>query len=66
MNGLAEKTLVELESLANELRETISHDPQHPRAELENVEWEIEKRRWRRDERPHASKQLANDDLIAL
>jgi hypothetical protein len=52
MIGMAEKTLAELESLAQDLRVMISRDPQHSRAGLEDVEWEIEKRRWRKDARP--------------
>jgi hypothetical protein len=57
MIGLAEKTLPQLESLAEELREVISRDSQHPRAELEDVEWELEKRRWRKDSRPRSNTQ---------
>jgi hypothetical protein len=66
MIGLAEKTLAELESLAQKLRAMISSDPQHPRAGLEDVEWEIEKRNWRNDSRPHPNKQVAKNDPIAL
>jgi len=55
MIGLAEKTLPELESLAEGLREVISRDSQHPRADLEDVEWELEKRRWRKDSRPRSN-----------
>ena len=66
MIGLAEKTLAELESLAQELRALISRDPQHPRGEVEDVEWEIEKRHWRSDSRPHPNKQVAKNDPIAL
>lgn len=47
MIGLAEKSLAELESLAQELREIIARDPQHSRADLGDVEWEIDKRHWR-------------------
>lgn len=57
MVGLAEKTVAELESLAQELREVVSRDPQHPRAELGDVEWEMEKRNWRRDAGPDSNKQ---------
>jgi hypothetical protein len=59
MNGLAEKNLAELESLAHELREMISRDPQRSRAELGDVEWEIEKRLWRKDARPDSNQQVA-------
>jgi hypothetical protein len=47
MIGLAEKSLAELETLAQELREIIARDPQHSRADLGDVEWEIDKRHWR-------------------
>jgi hypothetical protein len=47
MIGLAEKSLAELESLAQELREIIARDPQHSRADLGEVEWEIDKKHWR-------------------
>jgi hypothetical protein len=47
MTGLEEKTLDELKTLATTLHEQLARDPQHPRAELENIEWEIEKRSWR-------------------
>ncbi len=63
---MAEKTLAELESLAQELHELISRDPQHSRADLGDVEWEIEKRHWRNDSRQHSGKQVAKDDLNAL
>ncbi len=70
MIGLAEKTLAELESLAEELRAVISRDPQHPRADLEDVEWDLEKRRWRKDSRPLSNAQTGTtspqtDPLIA-
>jgi hypothetical protein len=45
---LTEKTLAELDKLADELRARILRDPQYPGAELENVTWEIEKRHWRK------------------
>jgi hypothetical protein len=61
MLGLAERTLAELESLARELRAMISRDPQHSRAELGDVEWEIEKQLWRKDARPDSNKQVAKD-----
>jgi hypothetical protein len=66
MIGLAEKTLAELESLAQELRAMISRDPQHLRDGLEDVEWEIEKRHWRNDSRPHPNKPIAKNDPIML
>jgi len=47
INGLDEKSLAELKVLATALHEQIARNPQHPRVELENVEWEIEKRSWR-------------------
>jgi hypothetical protein len=59
MIGLADKTLVELEGLAQKLRAMISRDSQHSRAELGDVEWEIEKRLWREDARPDSNKQVA-------
>ena len=61
MLGLAEKPLFELESLAQEQRAMISRDPQHSHAELGDVEWEIEKRLWRKDARPDSNKQGAKD-----
>ncbi|MGI9102579.1 MAG: hypothetical protein ACR2IF_09070 [Terriglobales bacterium] len=63
---MAEKTLAELESLAEEMRAVIARDYKYPRAELEDVEWELEKRRWRRDSPPHPKKQTARDDPSAL
>ena len=47
MTGLDEKSLADLENLARELRAQLAQNPQHPRAELQDVEWEIEKRSWR-------------------
>ncbi len=52
MIGLAEKSLAELESLAQELRAMIALDPQHSRADLGDVEWELEKRNWRKNPDP--------------
>ena len=66
MIGMAEKTLAELESLAQDLRAMISRDPQHSRAGLEDVEWEIEKRHWRKDARPDSNKQIAKNEPLAL
>ena len=66
MIGLAEKTLAELESLAQELRAMISRDPRHSRAGLEDVEWEIDKRHWRNDSRPHSDRQVARNGPFAL
>ena len=48
MTGLDEKSLADLEVLARDLRAQLAQDPQHPRADLEDVEWEIEKRSWRK------------------
>ena len=50
MIGLDTKSVNELEALAREIRERIAQDPEHStneRVELGNLEWEIEKRRWR-------------------
>ena len=65
MIGLAEKTLAELESLAQELRARISDDPQHSRADLGDVEWELEKRYWRDQARPHSNGQVTKNDASA-
>ena len=65
MIGLAEKTLAELESLAQEMRATMARDPQRPRAELGDVEWEIEKRHWRDQARLDSNSQVAKYDFIA-
>ena len=51
---LAEKSRAELDKLADELRARISRDPQYPRAELEDVVWELEKRDWRENLHPHS------------
>jgi len=48
VNGLGETSLAELEVLAADLREQVARDPQHPSIELKDVEWEIEKRNWRK------------------
>jgi hypothetical protein len=48
MTGLDEESLADLEILAAALREQIARNPQRPRGELESVEWEIEKRSWRK------------------
>jgi hypothetical protein len=48
MNHLDEKSLADLEILAADLRQRIARNPQHPGAELEDVEWEIEKQSWRK------------------
>jgi len=48
MNGLDETSLAELEVLAADLREQAVQDPQHSNLELKGVEWEIEKRNWRK------------------
>ncbi len=49
MTGLAEKSLTELQVMAANLREQIARDPQQPRTELQDIEWEIEKRHWKKD-----------------
>jgi len=66
MIGMADKTLAELESLAQDLRVMISRDPQHSRAGLGDVEWEIEKRHWRKDARPDSYKHFTKDGPSAL
>jgi hypothetical protein len=48
MNRLDEKSLENLEVLAADLRERLARNSQHPSVELEDVEWEIEKRNWRK------------------
>lgn len=51
MIGLDEKSVTELEALAADFRERIAQDPQNSgkeRIELSDVEWEMEKRRWRK------------------
>jgi len=48
MNGLDKKSLADLEVLAADLRERVAPDPQRPSVELLDVEWEIEKRNWRK------------------
>ena len=62
MIDLPEKTLVELESVAQRLRELIAQDPQHSRAELQDVEWEIEKRQWRSEAQSPPNGRLPNQD----
>jgi hypothetical protein len=59
MIDLAEKTVAELDSLAQEQRAMISRDPRHSRAELGDVEWEMEKRHWRKDAVPASNLQVA-------
>lgn len=66
MIDLPDKTLAELESLTQELRATMARDPQHPRAELEDVEWKIQKRQWRNEALPHSNKQDTKDDPSAF
>lgn len=68
MIGLAEKGLAELEATAAELRKRIALDPQHPRAELGEIEWEIEKRGWRKDRQPssNAASPATKDNDIPL
>jgi hypothetical protein len=51
MIGLDTKSVTELQALATDIRERIAQDPEHSgkqRIELGDVEWEIEKRRWRK------------------
>jgi hypothetical protein len=48
VSGSSETTLAELEVRAADLREQVARDPQHPSVELKDVEWEIEKRNWRK------------------
>jgi hypothetical protein len=48
MNRLDEKSLADLEVVAADLRQRIARNPQHPSVELLDVEWEIEKRNWRK------------------
>jgi hypothetical protein len=51
MTGLDTKSATELEAMAGDFRERIARDPEHSgneRVELANVEWELEKRTWRK------------------
>jgi len=48
MNSLDEKSVTDLEVLAADLRQQMARDPQHSSAELADVEWELEKRNWRK------------------
>ena len=51
MIGLDTKSVTELQALVTDIRERIEQDPEHSgkqRIELGDVEWEIEKRRWRK------------------
>jgi hypothetical protein len=51
MSDLDTKSATELEAQASGFRERIAQDPEHSgqeRSELEDVEWEIEKRNWRK------------------
>jgi hypothetical protein len=57
MIGLAEKGLAELEALAADFRKQIALDPQHSRAELGDIEWELEKRRWRKEPQPGSNRE---------
>jgi hypothetical protein len=52
MNGLGDKSVAELEALAADLRAELARQvPRSPveQIALEDIEWEIEKRRWRKD-----------------
>lgn len=62
MIDLPDKTLAELESLAEELRAAIARDPHHPSVELGDVMWEIQKRQWRDHAQPHPNQPPAKDD----
>ena len=66
MIDLPDKTLPELEGLAEELRATIARDPQHPTAELGDVLWEIQKRQWRNEAWSYLSKDVTKDDPSSL
>jgi hypothetical protein len=51
MTALHEKSLAELKKMSANLRERIKRDPQHSvmeRIQLDDVEWEVEKRSWRK------------------
>jgi hypothetical protein len=51
VTGLDTKSATELEALASDFRERIARDPDHSakeRVELADVEWELEKRNWRK------------------
>ncbi|HEX8917299.1 MAG TPA: hypothetical protein VF898_02255 [Chloroflexota bacterium] len=47
LTDLPDKTLAELEALAEEQRAALARDPQHPTAKLGDILWEIQKRQWR-------------------
>ena len=61
MIDLPDKTLPELEKLAEELRADIARDPQHPTAELGDVLWEIQKRQWRNETWSYPNKDATKD-----
>ena len=61
MIDLPDKTLAELEKLAEELRAAIARDPQHPTAELGDVMWEIQKRQWRNEAWSYSDKRATKD-----
>ncbi len=48
MNGWDDKSVAEMEVRAADLRQQMARDPQHPPVELADVEWELEKRNWRK------------------
>jgi hypothetical protein len=51
MTGLDDKSLAELEAMSADFREQIARVPQQSgleQVQLQDVEWEIEKRSWRR------------------
>ena len=61
MIDLPDKTLPELESLAEELRAAIARDPQHPTGELGDVMWEIQKRHWQNETWSYPYKDATKD-----
>ena len=66
MIELPDKTLAELEQLAEELRAAIARDPRHPTAELGNVMWEIQKRQWRNEPWSYPNKPVTKDEPSPL
>jgi hypothetical protein len=52
MTGLGDKSVAELEVLAADLRAELARQVQRSPVEqiaLEDIQWELEKRRWRKD-----------------
>jgi len=65
---LDEQSLAELEAMSADFREQIARDPQHSRVEqvqLEDLEWEMEKRRWQGG-LIGFGRRLSNASVIAL